>query len=183
MKKSLISLALLCVTTLAEESVRLTIVADETSQPVPCRIHLKDSNNKPIQAPGLPFWRDHFVCTGQVSLKLSAGAYTYEVERGSEYSSMSNRFTVVNGQPLSITNYIRRLVDLSREGWWSGELHVHRSLSDIELLMRAEDLHVAPVNTWWNKTNPWKDRSPSNLLVRFDGDRFYRVMGGEDERA
>ena len=181
--KRVLALLLFAATIFADQSVRLITLSPEIYGPIPCRIHLKDSNGKPIRAPGLPFWNDHFVCTGEVSLKIPLGSYTCEVERGPEYSSISNRFTVVNGQPLSITNYIRRLVDLSREGWWSGELHVHRSLSDIELLVRAEDLHVAPVITWWNKTNPWKDRSPSNLLVRFDGDRFYRVMGGEDERA
>jgi hypothetical protein len=183
MKSFLVVLALLSSTALAGESVRLTVLSDETPAAIPCRIHLKDSDNKSVQAPGLPFWRDHFACTGQVTLKLDAGVYTCEIERGPEYSAISNQFTVTTGQPLAITNYIRRLVDLSREGWWSGELHVHRPLADIELLMRAEDLHVAPVITWWNKTNPWKNSAPTNLLVKFDGDRFYQVMGGEDERA
>jgi hypothetical protein len=177
-------LALLCMTsTPADESVRLTILADEASIPIPCRIHLKDAAGKPIQPPSFPFWSDHFVCTGQVTLKLPAGKYSYEIERGPEYSSISNQFTIQKDHPLNITNHIRRLVDLSRDGWWSGELHIHRALADIELLMRAEDLHVAPVITWWNKTNPWKDRSPTNLLVRFDRNRFYEIMGGEDERA
>jgi hypothetical protein len=49
--------------------------------------------------------------------------------------------------------------------------------------MRAEDLNIAPVITWWNQTNPWNSRPlPDNLLVRFDGNRFYHLMAGEDER-
>ena len=69
------------------------------------------------------------------------------------------------------------------EGWWPGDLHVHRPVEDIELLMRAEDLHVAPVITWWNKRNLWaKEKLPDEPLVRFDGNRFYHVMAGEDER-
>jgi hypothetical protein len=182
MKRALAFLFLV-VGTLADESVRLTILSSEDPGPIPCRILLKDAAGKSIQVPGLPFWRDHFVCTGQVSLKLSAGVYTYEIERGPEYSSISNQFTIEKEQPLAITNHIRRLTDVTREGWWSGELHVHRALADVELLMRAEDLHVAPVITWWNKTNPWTDRVPTNLLIRFDRDRFYHVIGGEDERA
>jgi len=75
-------------------------------------------------------------------------------------------------------------VNLSKEGWWSGELHVHRPPADIELLMQAEDLHVAPLITWWNNQNAWRDRSvPANQLVPFDGNRFYHLMGGEDERG
>jgi hypothetical protein len=42
---------------------------------------------------------------------------------------------------------------------------------------------VAPVITWWNNRNLWADRQvPEELLVHFDGNRYYRVMAGEDER-
>ena len=34
---------------------------------------------------------------------------------------------------------------------------MHRPLADVELLMRAEDLHVAVVITWWNDRNLWDD--------------------------
>ncbi len=78
---------------------------------------------------------------------------------------------------------LRRAVDMASEGWWSGELHVHRPMKDIELLMQAEDLHVAPVITWWNQRNEWTDKPlPMEPLVRFDEDRFYHLLAGEDER-
>jgi hypothetical protein len=49
--------------------------------------------------------------------------------------------------------------------------------------MRAEDLHVAPVITWWNAKNLWDNKKlPGDPLVRFDGNRFYHTMAGEDER-
>jgi hypothetical protein len=49
--------------------------------------------------------------------------------------------------------------------------------------MRAEDLHVAPVITWWNNRNEWAGKTlPENPLVQFDHDRYYQVMAGEDER-
>src|SRR6185436_2552444 len=61
--------------------------------------------------------------------------------------------------------------------------HQPVATDQIELHLRAEDLHIAPVITWWNKTSLWTNKAlPSNPLVRFDKDRFYRVMGGEDER-
>jgi hypothetical protein len=45
---------------------------------------------------------------------------------------------------------------------------------DVEPLLRAEDLHVAPVITWWNNSNPWaKEPLPPNSLVRLDGNRYY----------
>jgi len=151
---------------------------------VACRVHLKDSAGKPVQPKGLPFWNDHFVCSGEVELPLADGEYTYEIDRGPEYFITSGKLSVTESKSLSVTNRLQRMVDLTKEGWWSGELHIHRPLSDIELLMRAEDLHLAPTMTWWNARNSWLNQPlPANPLVRFDKDRFYQVMAGEDERG
>jgi hypothetical protein len=164
-------------------AVEITITDKATGKPVPCRFHVKDAAGKPQRAAKLPFWRDHFVCPGTVSLDLAAGEYTYECERGPEYTLRKGSFTVADKEPAKLRIELERLADLAGEGWWSGELHVHRPLDDIELLMKAEDLHVAPVITWWNKRNLWADRKlPAELLVRFDGNRYYHVMAGEDER-
>ena len=38
---------------------------------------------------------------------------------------------------------LKRFVDMAPEGWWSGDLDVERPVKDLELLMQAEDLHVA----------------------------------------
>ena len=45
---------------------------------------------------------------------------------------------------------LRRYVDLAAEGWYSGDLYVRRPVRDAELLMSADDLHVAQFVTWWN---------------------------------
>ena len=164
-------------------AVEITIVDKATGQPVACRLHVKDAAGKPQRAARLPFWHDHFVCPGNVSLDLSTGQYTYECERGPEYTLRKGAFTVTDKQPASLHIELERLANLADEGWWSGELHVHRSLDDIKLLMTAEDLHVAPVITWWNRSNLWSQRKlPADLLVRFDSNRYSHVMAGEDER-
>src|SRR5262249_27293668 len=138
---------------------------------------------KPQRAGKLPFWFDHFVCPGTVGLDLPSGKYTVEIERGPEYERHAGSFTLAAGAGQALTVELRRLADLPAEGWWPGDLHVHRPVRDIELLMRAEGLHVAPVITWWNNQNLWaKERPPADPLVRFDGDRYSHVMAGEDER-
>src|SRR5690349_8667380 len=104
--RCLLALLFFAATVFADQSVRLTTLSPEILGPVPCRIHLKDSYAKPIRAPGLPFWNDHFVCMGEVSLKLPLGSYTCEIERGPEYSSISNTFKLEQNEPLAITNYI-----------------------------------------------------------------------------
>src|SRR5262245_17554534 len=163
--------------------VQITVLAGATGKPVPFRIHLKDATGKPQRAAGLPFWHDHFVCPGTARLELPPGKYNYEVERGPEYERHSGSFTLAGNTEQKISVRLRRLTDLAAEGWWSGDLHVHRPVEDVELLMQAEDLHVAPVITWWNNQNAWaKTRLPADPLYHFDGNRYYHVMAGEDER-
>ena len=173
-----------CLITAHCATVQFTALDSDTDKPLPCRVHLKDAAGKPVLPKGLPFWHDHFVCAGSMELDLAPGQYAYQIDRGPEYLLTTGTVTVASSGPQAVTNRLRRLVNLAKEGWWSGDLHVHRPPEDVELLMQAEDLHVAPVITWWNTRNPWRTSlPPANPLVRFDGDRFYHVMGGEDERA
>jgi hypothetical protein len=164
-------------------NVEITVRDKQSGQPVPCRIHLKDSAGKPQRAGDLPFWFDHFVSPGTAKLQLNPGEYTIAIERGPEYGRIAESFGVNGNRNVQVEYRMERLVDLAAEGWWSGELHVHRPVEAIELLLRAEDLHVAPVITWWNKNNLWDtERLPVDPLVQFDGDRFSHLMAGEDER-
>jgi hypothetical protein len=163
--------------------VEITVHAEATGKPVPCRIHLKDAAGKPQRASGLPYWHDHFVCRGTARLELPPGKYSYEVERGPEYESQAGSFTLAGATGKKLSVELRRLTDLVAEDWWSGDLHVHRPVEDAELLMQAEDLHVAPIITWWNNQNAWaKTRPPADPLYHFDANRYYHVLAGEDER-
>lgn len=167
----------------AEARFNVTINDDKSGKPVPCRVHLKDPSGNSARAPGLPYFRDHFVCSGEVQLDLPFGNYTYEIERGPEYEMASGSFRVSDRNDQLLTLRLKRLVDMASEGWWAGDLHVHRPVQEIELLMEAEDLHVAPVITWWNNRNNWATNPvPKELLLRFDHNRFSQIMGGEDER-
>jgi hypothetical protein len=161
--------------------VDLAIVED--GKPAACRIHLKDAAGKPVKIPGRIAWNDHHVVDGRDVLELPEGAYTLTVERGPEHESVTHTLRFKARADMSSKVELKRLVDLKAEGWWSGELHVHRPLKDVELLMRAEDLHVAPVITWWNNKDLWEGKEiPASLLTKFDGNRFYFSMAGEDER-
>jgi hypothetical protein len=163
--------------------VVLTVVADATGKPVPCRVHLRDAAGKPQRAGTLPFWFDHFSCVGTAELSLPPGKYTYEIERGPEFRPISGSFTLEARGEKKVVARLQRLADMAKEGWWSGELHIHRPVEDIELLAAAEDLHVAPVITWWNNRNLWATKPlPEVPLRRFDGDRYSFLLAGEDER-
>jgi hypothetical protein len=163
-------------------NVKITVTDKTSGKPMPARIHLKDAAGKAFKPQSLPFWFDHFVCPAEASVALTPGRWAMEVERGPEFSAYRRDFTFASGVATNVSVTLERIADLAGEGWWSGETHVHRSVSDAELLMSAEDLHVAQFITWWNKQNLWSNGPPANPLRQFDGNRFAHVVAGEDER-
>jgi hypothetical protein len=166
----------------------LTVIDKDTGKPVACRMHLAGpNNNKPRRVEKAPFWQDHFVFPDHILLKLPLGNYTFVIERGLEYLDQNGRFTFEAFADDSKQIELHRFVDMSAEGWWSGDLDVRRPAADIELLMSADDLHVAEVITWSNdKSNLKKgtgppDKAPASfstkqMPVRFDGNRYYNLM-------
>jgi hypothetical protein len=133
------------------------------------------------------------------------GDYTFVLERGPEYLDQSGHFTIENFADDSKRIEMRRFIDMAAEGWWSGDLDVRRPVCDIELLMGAEDLHVAEVIAWRNdkrdspiiadtkigtvpKRPPAKigtvpNQPPKNPLVLFDGNRCYDQLAGASEQG
>ncbi|HWA97630.1 MAG TPA: hypothetical protein VG713_04035 [Pirellulales bacterium] len=170
-----------------EGQLELTVTDGPDGPPVPCRIHIANQAGVARRATGKPFWHDHFVCAGTVDLKYPKGNYTLLVERGPEYADHSGYFVMQSFSKDRKTIHLKRAVDMAAEGWWSGDLHVHRRPTEIELFMRADDLHVAPVVVWSN-ADPKRaatDEPPTfeNSVVRFDENRFYDLSAGEDRRA
>ena len=166
-----------------EGQIEITAIDKETQQPIAVRMHLKNAAGRPVIPPRTVSWKDHFVFDGRILLELRPGNYTFEMERGPEYRIRRGHFTIQRRADDRHAVVMERFVDMKQEGWWSGDLHVHRPPDQIELLMRAEDLHVAPVITWWNDQNLWETEAlPASPLVQFDTNRFYHLMAGEDER-
>ncbi|MEN6498680.1 MAG: hypothetical protein ABFD16_30615 [Thermoguttaceae bacterium] len=162
----------------------LTVVDKDTGKPIPCRIHLKTANGKPRKVEKLPFWFDHVVCPGQVTLQLPKGSYSFELERGPEYVTCSGHFTVDNFADDAKTVELQRCVEMAKHGWWSGDLDVHRPASEIELLMQADDVHVVPLISWWNNEILSGAKSGGKEpLVQFDTDRYCQLLGGGHVRA
>ncbi|MBI4584875.1 MAG: CehA/McbA family metallohydrolase [Planctomycetes bacterium] len=167
----------------AQGLLNLAVYESDPNIPLPCRVHLAGTDGKPVRAPDLPFWHDHFVCGGKISLPLPDGKYSMAIERGLEYRRIRETFEIKAGGAVEKQIQLKRWADLASDGWWSGELHVHRAPEEMGLHLRAEDLHVAPVITFWNQNNLWKSRPlPGNLLAQVEAARFYHVLAGEDER-
>ncbi len=164
--------------------VEIRVVDSATGELIACRMHLKDQSGKVVKVPQTIYWNDHFVVPGKVRLSLKPGNYTFEMERGPEYKLRSGNFIIERNADDSKTVEMVRFVDMASEGWYSGDLHVHRPTEDLPLLMAAEDLYVAPVITWSNKTSQWaKQPLPEQPLVAVQDERFFHLLGGEDRRA
>jgi hypothetical protein len=145
---------------------------------------LWNARGKPVIPKNVVSWKDHFVFAGTVVLELPPGQYTFEMQHGPEYVVRTGNFLLERNARDSKQVDLQRFADMKKEGWWSGETHIHRPLEDVKLLMLAEDLHVGPVITWWNTRNLWQDKTmPERTTVPFDVDRYYDVMAGEDERG
>jgi hypothetical protein len=97
----------------------------------------------------------------QVDLK--SGQYTLEVHRGKEYTPFRAPL-VVGDDPISIKIPLRRWIDLSSRGWYSGETHVHRRHFELPNVMLAEDLNIAfPVTFWTTSAHESPHLRPSTL--------------------
>jgi hypothetical protein len=176
----------------------LTVTDKDTGKPIACRMHLAGPNgNKPRKAEKMPFWQDHFVFPGNVLLKLPLGTYTFQIERGLEYTDQHGHFIFNAFADDTKQIEMHRFCNMSAEGWWSGDLDVRRPAGDIELLMSADDLHLAEVVSWGNLKKgtgpfdrgsvPFSTTAPAPVsakqtLVRFDGDRYYHLTAGSVSR-
>ena len=156
-------------------------VNDAAGSALSCRIHLLDSDNKLANAEGLPIWNDHFVCDGRGTAIGPPGRYTWEIERGPEYERATGTIDVASGQTETVNVTLSRIANLREKGWYSGDLHVHRPVADIETLMKAEDLDFAPVIEWWNASGR-NLKATDQTEHNFDGHRRYQLRAGEDER-
>jgi hypothetical protein len=163
--------------------LRLEVVDRDTQKPLACRMHLTNAAGRALKAPKVPFWHDHFVFSGDITLKLPLGDYTFEIERGPEYLIRTGRFTIEPGSDDTKVADLKRVVDMAAEGWWSGDLDVSRPAKDIELLMLADDLHVAELVTWPHGQSLLSTTGAADPLVRFDGNRYYHLSAGIDSRA
>ncbi|HEX3724783.1 MAG TPA: CehA/McbA family metallohydrolase [Pirellulales bacterium] len=163
--------------------LKVSVVDRDTGQPLACRMHLVNAAKRPLKAPKVPFWHDHFVFEGTIALKLPKGEYTFEIERGPEYLTRSGHFTMEEFSDDAKVVDLKRFADMALEGWWSGDLDAARPAKDLELLMEAEDLHVVELVTWPGGKDLLAKTVHKGPLVQFDQNHFYHLSAGRDVRS
>ncbi len=164
----------------AKGEFEIQVVDRDTGQPLAVRMKVFNSRGRPQRVAGVLNWRGHFVFAGSVLLKLPDGLYQFEIERGPEYKLRTGNFKIERGATDQRQVTMERFATMKEEGWWSGDLHVARRPNDIESLMLAEDLHVAAVTGWSNRS---KKNYHGEVPVSFDQDRVYNLQVGEEYRV
>ena len=177
-----------CVAGEAGQGRLAVTVTEPGGDRVPCRVHLA-IGGKPVYADGHPrFERDpHFCCPGRFETAVPAGKGLLRIERGPEYPPFVADIEVQAGQKLQVPAELSRWVDMNDRGWFSGDLHVHRPVAYMPLLLRADDLNLAPVLTHWNQRH-FKAEPPYLVEVADEGvaspkPRAFHTLAQEDERA
>jgi hypothetical protein len=82
------------------------------------------------------------------NIHLPAGEYTVVVERGKEYLPLAKKLTVDESHAEWHLRPVR-WIDMASRGWYSGDLHCHRSPNELANLLLAEDLNVCFPLTYW----------------------------------
>lgn len=164
----------------ANGQLELAIVDDATDQPIAARVQLVDSRGRTRHPRKTIAWGDHFVVDGRTVLDLPPGMYRFVVERGHEYRDVSGHFLMRSAATDNRTVRLKRIVDMTEHGWWSGDLELYRPEIDADALMRSEDLHVAPLMTWSNSD---ASSPPKQLTVTNNRGRFVDNGAGVDARA
>ena len=154
----------------------------------PARFYLTDSTGKNwTPANTVAYERGgerHFTSRSGFQIELPAGTYTLAAERGPEYRPFLSTFEARDGGERTVRVKLARWIDMNRRGWYSGDLHNHRSVDDIPVLQLAEDLNLAPTLTDW----VWDDASRSSPPQTGDAIRYadslhaYSVFDKEVER-
>ena len=163
---------------------RLEVTVTEAGRGrLPCRVHLT-AGGKSVYAASMPrYERDgHFSCPGQFAVDLPAGAATLRIERGPEYVPFVRKLTIPPGKPHKIAAKLVRWIDMNARGWYSGDLHVHRPIADMPLLLAADDVNLAPVLTHWNQRHG-RERPPYlHEAAAKPRPRVFHTLAQEDER-
>ena len=149
----------------SEYELTLDVVEAATGRAIPCRAYVRDAagtwyflrssaengtavhyekhraNKQSVE------WHTTLSAHPAVT-RLPVGDYTVTVERGKEYITATRSVAVVD-RNVRLRVPLRRWINMASLGWYSGDTHVHRELSELPNVLLAEDLNVALPLTYW----------------------------------
>jgi hypothetical protein len=188
MPKILMGAPLLALCVAVEQSGALSNATLRLRTPGPTRVYLTDATGAPVTPPGVPAYHKgeehHFIAPGRLDVDLPPGRYRATAERGPEHRTVSADLELRAGEQQELELAPERWADMNARGWYSADLHNHRTLEDTPTLLVAEDLNLATTLIDWVWEDSQRGRPPSTRepIRRVDARRVYSVLDKEVER-
>lgn len=135
----------------AAGELELRVVDADSGEPIAAQFRLFNAQGRLVRPPGLTRDGDWLVFDGSTVLRLPPGQYQFEMRRGVEYRRRTGHFFMKSGAGDNHEVSLPRVLDMAKEGWYSGDLHVHADrLPRLPERMLAADLRYLPAITWSN---------------------------------
>ncbi len=169
-------------------------VKNEKHQLIWCRVEVRGSDGKMYQGKGtlgsgernprgrLPWYLGSFLMNGTSTVELPAGTYTVVVEHGLEYNHFERQISVSDAVPIHMNVELRPWIRMEKKGWWSADMHVHRSPQEAPAVVQAEGLNLLCL-TNRNKRQLFGEQWPEMKLTQVAPDRWISEKNVEDERG
>ncbi len=129
----------------------LDLYLTSEGRPTAARVYISDESGKPHLVAGTVTYsraaEEHSIVDQSAAVPLPPGQYRIRAEKGLEFRPAEKTVTLAAGEPTRADLEIPRFYNMNQQGWYSGDLHIHRPLDDMPLLVRAEDLNIAPTIT------------------------------------
>ena len=179
-------------------SARVGIYTPEGKAPLPsdAAITIGHFNEHVKQVPlkySQPFWpapgRFIFYTDGRYTTELAPGQYELVVSKGPEYRIVKRSFNIAHNQKQTLDVNLKRWRNLPKEGWYSGDLHVHiaragSSMNNlISLHAQAEDVHLSNLLQIGTPSKPLFKQYSFGRRGRYLRDTFALLSGQESPRT
>jgi TolB protein len=181
----------------------VTVIDSTTRQPMPARVSVRDSvgryyapdrrwrhADEAILRDAERFEYGYWHTTGVDTVAVPPGRVTIEVWRGPEWKTIKRPIVVradqVANARLTVAPLLPPPSSLRRQGWWSGDLHVHMNYggayrntpSRLAAIARAEGLNVVE-NLVVNKEQRIPDIGTWDVSPLYRADDLWIVNGQE----
>lgn len=136
---------------------------------------IKTVSEKPLlQFPGKNYKLPFFYSDGTFEIQVPPGAVEVTLERGYEHPIVHQTIEAVSNGAHEVTLVSERFLDMKKEGWVSGDTHIHwvknhwsenEELSLLRVVQRAEDIRVVNNLTLMHRTATTAFIAPSHALM------------------
>ena len=151
---ALLGVIVVCFPALAADKGQISVIVSEAGEevPLPCRAWVTTRSKRLFQPQSdscIPYVNDRsFSCDGRFVMQVPLGEAVIHVERGHDYWPVDKKIVIEKNRTAKVKITLKRWVHMTKEGWYSGDIHCHFGLNDFKVLRQlasAVDLTRSPI--------------------------------------